>query len=480
MNFLKASVRDLRQGILDGDFSSKELTRFYLNRCRSVDKDLNSLISLNEDAESEAEEVDRKIADGFNGVLAGIPVIVKDLLCTKKLKTTAASKILSNYTSPYDSTVVKKLKEAGAIVLAKANMDEFAMGSSNETSFFGPVSNPWDKDRVPGGSSGGSAAAVAAGLAPLSIGTDTGGSIRQPASFCGVSGLKPTYGRVSRYGVIAFASSLDQVGPMGNYVDDIKIGMEAIAGFDPLDSTSIKQDSSSDFDADVKTIGIPKQYLEASLSDCVRERFQETVDELKARGFQLKEVDLKLFEYAVPTYYLIATSEASTNLSRYDGVRFGHRARGDLNLEDLYVRSRSEGFGDEVKRRIMLGTYSLSSGYYDAYYSKACKLRENISAEFNVIFKEVDCILSPVTTDVAFKKGEKIEEPLEMYLNDVFTISANLAGIPAISVPNSYSKEGLPIGIQIMAPSMREDILLRLGSVIEDYRKRDRRFAHVE
>lgn len=460
------------------------MTKYFLERTGRLDPKINSFVTVNDRALTEAEAVDRKIANGEDpGLLAGVPVAVKDLLCTEGIRTTACSKILENFIPPYDATVVTKLRSAGAVVLGKTSLDEFAMGSSNETSCFGPVKNPWNTEYVPGGSSGGSAAALAARLVPGAIGTDTGGSIRQPASFCGVYGIKPTYGRVSRYGIIAFASSLDQAGPMAQTTKDCAILLEAISGNCRRDSTSSKVGVpkwTAELKADLKgvRIGLPKEYFSEKLDPDVSRVTQQAIDLLKQRGAEFIEVSLPLVKYAVQIYYLIATSEASSNLARYDGVRYGYRSsKTPDNLEDFYSSNRGEAFGTEVKRRIMIGTYALSSGYYDAYYQKAGQVRRLMRTEFLHAFERCDVMLSPVTTSPAFKLGERISDPLEMYLNDIFTTSANLAGLPAMSVPAGYSGRGLPIGIQLTAKHFDEqkifDVSLALEQALEsDLKKR--------
>ena len=421
-----------------------------------------------------AREIDAKLAAGEDlGPLAGVPIALKDNLCTKGVRTTAASKILGDFEPPYDATAVRKLSEAGAIAVGKANLDEFAMGSSNENSAFGPVDNPVNTDYVPGGSSGGSAAAVAGHLCLAALGSDTGGSIRQPAALTGTVGLKPTYGRVSRYGLIAFGSSLDQIGPITKTVRDAAYVLEAIQGPCEFDMTSMEVeagDYQTAVDAGVSglKIGVPKEYFELGAGEDaihpeVKAAVQNALSTLEAQGAELVDISLPHTEYAVATYYLIATAEASSNLSRFDGVRYGHRSDDAPDLESLYENSRSEGFGDEVKRRIMLGTYVLSAGFYDAYYKKAQQVRTLIKQDFENAFQEVDAIVTPTTPSPAFKKGEKTDDPLQMYLEDIYTISCNLAGIPGISVPCGTTGEGLPIGLQILAPAFREDTLFQVA-----------------
>jgi len=432
-----------------------------------VDEKIHAYITVCRDsAVKEAEAADRRILDGKDLTpLTGVPIAIKDIFCTKDVRTTCASRILENFVPPYDATVVRKLKEAGAVILGKLNMDEFAMGSSTENSAFFPTLNPWDTKRVPGGSSGGSAAAVAAGLCAASIGTDTGGSIRQPASLCGVTGLKPTYGRVSRFGMIAFASSLDQGGPITKDVTDCAIMLKIIAGIDPLDSTSIDApvpDYMATLKKEIKNIriGIPKEYFIEGLDKDVSEAIKDAIGVFKKAGAELVDITLPHTEYAISVYYLVATAEASSNLARYDGVKYGLRIA-DGGLLDMYKLTRDAGFGAEVKRRIMLGTYSLSAGYYEAYYKKASEMRTLIKMDFEEAFKKCDIILTPTSPTAAFKLGEKIADPLTMYLSDIFTISCNLAGIPGISVPCGFTKENLPVGLQLLGKPLDEATLLR-------------------
>ncbi|MCB0341953.1 MAG: Asp-tRNA(Asn)/Glu-tRNA(Gln) amidotransferase subunit GatA [Pseudobdellovibrionaceae bacterium] len=477
MNVLTAGVSELADALKAKTISSKEIVQEYKTQIEKWDAQINAFISLNPLAEKIAEASDEDRSKGSScGPLAGIPVAIKDLLCTTGLQTTAGSKILEGFVPPYSATVVERLESAGAIVIGKTNLDEFAMGSSTETSYFGPCKNPWNLDCVAGGSSGGSAAAVAAGMAPLAIGTDTGGSIRQPASFCGIVGVKPTYGRVSRYGVVAFASSLDQVGPMTRSVQDSALMLEVISGHDPMDSTTAKQ-SVPEWSKNLKQqltgvrVGLPKEYFTDATQPEVMAAVERAIEIVKSSGAEIVEVSLPNTEYAVPIYYLIATSEASSNLARYDGVRFGHRADfSDMpakDLEDFYCRSRGEGFGSEVKRRIVLGTYSLSSGYYDAYYKKACQVRRVLQQDFMHAFTRCDVLLSPVTTSPAFKMGERIEDPLAMYTNDIFTTSTNLAGLPGMSVPAGFTSAGLPVGVQLTASPFEEQNMLNVAYAIE-------------
>ncbi|MCB0394398.1 MAG: Asp-tRNA(Asn)/Glu-tRNA(Gln) amidotransferase subunit GatA, partial [Bdellovibrionales bacterium] len=462
------------EAVAKKEIKAADLAKESLDRIQKYDKEINSFVTVNEKAIEEAEKIDKRIAAGENvGKLAGIPLGIKDMFCTKGIRTTACSNILSNFVPPYSATVVENVLKNGAIVSGKVSCDEFAMGSSNESSPFGPVKNPWKTTHVPGGSSGGSAASVAARLVSGSFGTDTGGSIRQPASFCGLVGIKPTYGRISRYGVVAFASSLDQAGPMTTNVKDAALMLECMSGYDDKDSTSSKKEVpewSKKINSDVrgKKIGIPREFFGKGLSGEVRDAIEETIGRLKSAGVETVDVELPHNEYAVSTYYLICTSEASSNLARYDGVRYGHRSEKINDLDDLYQNSRGEGFGEEVKRRILLGTFALSSGYYDAYYLKACKVRRLIQNDFINAFKKCDVILGPVCTTPAFKIGERISDPLEMYMNDIYTVSTPLAGIPGMSVPVGLNSEGLPIGAQLLAPHFEEQRLFDVGSAIEN------------
>lgn len=447
------------------EVSSVELTRHFLDRIERFDGELNSLVSVTaERALAQAQAADQRLQAGNAGPLSGIPMVHKDIFCTLGVKTSCGSKMLDNFIAPYNATVVKKLDAAGMVMLGKANMDEFAMGSSNETSYYGPVKNPWDTAAVPGGSSGGSAACVAAGLAPAATGTDTGGSIRQPAALCGITGLKPTYGRVSRYGMIAFASSLDQGGPMTRCAADAALMLSAMAGFDPRDSTSLDSPL-EDYTAHLENsleglkIGLPEEYFGEGLDAGVRAAVDEAIRELEKLGAQTRSIRLPNSALAVPVYYVVAPAECSSNLSRFDGVRFGYRCENPKDLLDLYTRSRGEGFGAEVKRRIMIGTYALSAGYYDAYYLKAQQIRQLISNDFRSAFQEVDLIVSPTSPTVAFNLGEKADDPVTMYLSDIYTIAANLAGLPGISIPAGFS-DGRPAGLQLIGNYFAEGRLL--------------------
>ena len=441
MDFHNLSVKEQLQGLKEGSFSSTELTSHYLERIEKYDHELNSFISITaERALIQAQDSDIRYANNQAYGLDGIPLAHKDIFCTKDVLTTCGSKMLHNFVSPYSSTVYEKLDAQGMVMLGKTNMDEFAMGSSNETSYFGPVKNPWNKEYVPGGSSGGSAACVAANLTPVATATDTGGSIRQPASLCGLTGIKPTYGRVSRYGMIAFASSLDQGGVLAKSAEDAALILEAMSGYDPKDSTSlnVKQiDFQTNLNESIKdlNIGLPKEFFDAELPSYLQKSIQESVDVYKHLGANIVEISLPNVSLSLPIYYIIAPAECSANLSRYDGVRYGYRCKNPKDIDDLFMRTREEGFGSEVKRRILIGTYALSAGYYDAYYLKAQKCRQLVANDFAEAFKKVDVILSPTTPGTAFKSGEKTSDPVEMYLQDSFTIPANLAVLPALSIP---------------------------------------------
>ena len=466
------SIAELSAGLQAGDFSSVELTQHFLDRIERFDGELNALVTLTKDqALAQAEAADARIRSGDAGPLTGIPILHKDIFCTEGVKTSCASRMLDNFISPYDATVVTRLKEAGIVMLGKTNMDEFAMGSSNETSFYGPVKNPWDTERVPGGSSGGSAAGVAARLGVAATGTDTGGSIRQPAALCGITGLKPTYGRVSRYGMIAFASSLDQAGPMTRSAEDAAYLLAAMAGFDERDSTCVDRpadDYVGQLNQPIKglRVGIVKEFFGEGLNAGMSASMQTAIHELKTLGVETVEVSLPNSHSSVPAYYVVAPAECSSNLSRFDGVRFGHRCDDPQDLEDLYKRSRGEGFGAEVKRRIMIGTYALSAGYYDAYYLKAQQVRQVIAGDFRKAFESVDVLLGPASPETAFRIGEKSDDPVSMYLSDIYTIAVNLAGLPAMSLPAPLV-EGLPAGLQLIGNYFEEGRLLALAHQLQ-------------
>ncbi len=462
------TIHEASQQLRSREISSEELTKSILTQIEAHNSEINAYLTVaSEIALQDAREADAAIASGNKKPLIGIPIAIKDLICTQGLRTTCGSKILENFVPPYDATVIKKLKESGAVIVGKLNMDEFAMGSSNEHSAFGPVRNPWNLERIPGGSSGGSAAAVAAGLCLGALGSDTGGSIRQPAAHCGVVGMKPTYGRVSRYGLVAFASSLDQIGPIGKSVTDCAILLQAIAGHDASDSTSVPApvpDYTKSLTKGLKglTIGIPDT-LESTegLDPDVLKAVTGAIEKLKNLGADLVKVSLPHAAFAVAAYYLIAPCEASSNLARYDGVKYGWRDPGASNIMDMYKKTRATGFGPEVQRRILIGTYALSAGYYDAYYNKASQVRTLIINDFKTAFEKCDLIVSPVSPTPAWSIGDRIDDPLTMYLSDIFTLSANLAGIPGLSVPCGFSREGLPIGLQMMGPHFSEDTLLK-------------------
>ena len=461
------SVSQLVDGLRSGEFSSVELTQCFVDRMQKF-SDLNAFITeLGERALLQASNADKLLKKENQSPLTGIPIAHKDIFCMYGVKTSCGSKMLDSFYAPYDSTVVHKLDEAGCVVIGRTNMDEFAMGSSNETSYYGPVKNPWNTDCVPGGSSGGSAAAVAARITPLATGTDTGGSIRQPAALCGITGLKPTYGRVSRYGMIAYASSLDQGGPFGKSAKDCAYLLQAMAGFDEKDSTSLNKEVPNYLQAlnqsiKGKVIGIPEEYFSEGLGASVKRIIEAAIKWYEQQGCEIKSISLPNTNLAIPAYYVIAPAECSSNLSRYDGVRFGYRCEDPKDLRDLYDRSRSEAFGDEVKRRIMIGTYALSAGYYDAYYLKAQQIRRLISEDFKKAFEQVDVILGPTTPEPAFKIGEKTNDPVTMYLSDIYTISINLAGLPAISLPCGQ-QNGLPVGMQLIGNYLEEEKLLNFA-----------------
>ncbi len=469
MNIEKLTAFEIKEGIQSGEFSCEEVVRKLYVKIDEVDKDVNAYLTLcEEDALIQARKIDSKVKNGEKlGKLAGIPIAIKDNICTDGIRTTCASKMLEDFIPPYDATVIKKLKEEDAIIIGKTNMDEFAMGSSTENSAFKITKNPFDLDRVPGGSSGGSAAAVGAGIAPLSLGSDTGGSIRQPAAFCGVVGLKPTYGLISRYGLIAFGSSLDQIGPMARSVKDCALCLDVIKGEDPMDNTSLKQDEDLSYlegiDDGIKgmRIGVPTEFLGEGLNPEIKKSILDSVEKFKALGAIVEDISFPISEYGLSAYYIISSAEASSNLARYDGIRYGYRTKEYDDVYEIMEKSRSEAFGEEVKRRIMLGTYALSSGYYDAYYKRALKLKKKISKDFKKVFEKYDLILTPVSPVLPFKVGEKKADPLEMYLADIYTVNVNLSGLPAISVPCGQSQEGLPIGLQLIGDYFSEKKMLR-------------------
>ncbi|MFQ3618493.1 MAG: Asp-tRNA(Asn)/Glu-tRNA(Gln) amidotransferase subunit GatA [Cyanobacteriota bacterium] len=472
-----ASICELHQQLVRKERSAVEIATEALERVQALEPKLHSFISVTADrAIAQAQQVDAKIAAGEEiGPLAGIPIGIKDNLCTKGIRTTCGSRILENFVPPYESTVTQRLFDAGAVMVGKTNMDEFAMGSSTETSAYQVTANPWDLQRVPGGSSGGSAAAVAAGQCVVALGSDTGGSIRQPASLCGVVGMKPTYGLVSRYGLVAYASSLDQIGPFARTVEDAAILLRAIAGYDPQDSTSLKveiPDYAAALKPDFKPrgklrIGVIQETFGEGLDSVVEAAVTKAVETLQELGAEIQVINCPQFRYGLPTYYIIAPSEASANLARYDGVKYGFRAEDPENLLDMYAKTRAQGFGAEVKRRIMIGTYALSAGYYDAYYLKAQKVRTLIKQDFEQAFQKVDVLVCPTSPTTAFKAGEKTDDPLSMYLSDLMTIPVNLAGLPALSLPCGFDEQGLPIGLQMIGNVLREDMLLSVAHAYE-------------
>lgn len=481
MRFEGLTIHELRDMLDKKEVSSVEVTRAVIDRIETTDDKINSFVTVvPEEAIKAAEKADKAIASGEAAPLTGIPIAVKDIFCTKGILTTCSSKMLSNFTPPYDATSVSKIKAEGAVIVGKTNMDEFAMGSSTETSFYGTTKNPWDLEYIPGGSSGGSASSVAADQCIASLGTDTGGSIRQPASLCGIVGMKPTYGRVSRYGIVAFASSLDQVGPMTKDVEDAAILLGSVAGYDPRDSTSINRevpDYKQLLTGDIKglKIGVPKEYFIDGMESDTEAAVKKAITELENLGAKTIEISLPHTDYAVAVYYIVAPAEASSNLARYDGVKYGFRSRETKDLLEMYKTTRAEGFGQEVKRRIMLGTYALSAGYYDAYYLKAQKVRTLISNDFKEAFEQCDVIVTPTVPSPAFKAGEKTTDPLQMYLSDIFTISCNLAGLPGISLPCGFSDRGLPIGLQVMGNHFDEATVLKTAHAYEqstDWHKR--------
>ena len=463
------SLKQLSTLLAERKISSVELTREFLKRSRMLNHDYNAFITFNEEASlTQARAADSMIAGGRAGGLTGIPVAQKDIFCTKGWLTTCGSRMLSNFVSPYDAHVVERFNAAGAVILGKTNMDEFAMGSSNETSFYGPVKNPWDTSAVPGGSSGGSACAVAARMVPAATGTDTGGSIRQPAALCGISGLKPTYGLVSRYGMIAFASSLDQGGPMAKSAEDLALLLNVMAGFDARDSTSLMQET-EDYRRHLEKpleglrIGLPKEYFVKEINDDVARSVEAAIGEYRKLGAKTVEVSLPNTPLSVPVYYVLAPAEASSNLSRFDGVRYGYRAPEYSDLNDMYRKSRAQGFGAEVKRRILIGTYVLSHGYYDAYYLQAQKLRRLMAHDFSEAFKQCDVIMGPTSPTVAFNLGERVSDPVQMYLSDAYTIAVNLAGLPGMSIPAGFGSKGRPVGLHIVGNYFSEAKMLNVA-----------------
>ena len=471
---INSDISKISQALQLGELSSVELCKEYFRRISESDG-LNAFITLDEEnALEQAQAIDEKRSHSTAGALAGVPIAHKDIFCTKGLLTTCGSRILGNFVSPYDATLVAKLKEKQTILLGKTNMDEFAMGSSSEHSYFGPVRNPWDTSLVPGGSSGGSAAAVAAGLIPAATGTDTGGSIRQPAALCGITGIKPSYGRVSRFGMIAFASSLDQAGIFTRSAKDAAIMIDAMCGFDSNDSTSLDVDPPQCVDSlekplDSLTIGVPEEYFTEGLDSSVGDVIQAALSEYEKLGARLVSLRMPNSKAAIPCYYVIAPAEASSNLSRFDGVRYGYRSDCGHDLSEMYRQTRSEGFGAEVQRRIMIGTYVLSHGYYDAYYLKAQKVRRLISEDYNQAFEKCDLIMGPATPTTAFKIGAKMDDPVLMYLNDIYTAAVNLAGLPAMSIPAGFDTSGLPVGLHIVAPYLQEAKLLRAAHLFQQH-----------
>ena len=482
MDITNLTVHELMEKLGNNELTSEEITKAYVDRINDKEKDVNAFVTtLCDEALEKAKKIDEKRKSGdIKSNLAGIPIGIKDNLCTKGVKTTCSSRMLEDFIAPYDATVVEKLNNEDLIDLGKLNMDEFAMGASTEYSYFKKTSNPWNLKRVPGGSSGGSAAAVAAELVPWALGSDTGGSIRQPASFCGVVGLKPTYGLVSRYGLVAFASSLDQIGPITKDVTDAAILLNLIAGHDERDTTSYdmpKKDYTKALKGDVKglKIGIPKEYFGEGINEEVKEQLEEAIETYKKLGAEVEEISLDIAKYALATYYIIACAEASSNLGRFDGIRYGHRAENFSNLKELYRNSRSEGFGAEVKRRIILGTYVLSSGYYDAYYKKAQQVRTLVKREFDKAFEKYDVLLTPTSPTVAFEMGTRSNNPLEMYLADICTVSVNIAGLPGISIPCGVNSENMPIGMQLIGNKFEEEKILNAAYAFEkEYRFRDK------
>ncbi len=474
MEITQLPVHELMEKLQNKELTATQITQSYIDQIQAKESDVNAFVTtLEKQALEQAKQVDERKENGeLLGKYAGIPIGIKDNMCTKGIKTTCSSRMLENFISPYNATVVEKLNEENIISLGKLNMDEFAMGSSTEYSYFKKTANPWNLNKVPGGSSGGSAAAVAANMVPWALGSDTGGSIRQPSSFCGVVGLKPTYGVVSRYGLVAFASSLDQIGPITKDVEDAAILLNLIAGHDEKDTTSVKQEK-KDYtlhlkdDIKGKKIGVPKEFFGEGINQEVKENLEKAIETYKSLGAEIEEISLDVAQYALATYYIIACAEASSNLGRFDGIRYGYRAKEFHSLKDLYKKSRSEGFGAEVKRRIILGTYVLSSGYYDAYYKKAQQVRTLVTNEFEKGFQKYDAILTPTSPTVAFNMGSKSNNPLEMYLADICTVSVNIAGLPAISIPCGVDKEGMPIGMQLIGNKFEEEKILNMAYAFE-------------
>lgn len=474
MELYSLTVSEIARKIKEKEITIKEVLDSVYNRIENVEEKVSAYVTLTkEQAYNRATKLQERLDNGEDiGIMGGVPIAIKDNICTNGIKTTCSSKMLENFVPFYDATVIEKLENAGAIIIGKTNMDEFAMGSSTENSAIKKTKNPWDLERVPGGSSGGSAAAVACDIAPCALGTDTGGSIRQPASFCNVVGLKPTYGLVSRYGVVAYASSLDQVGPITKSVEDAAILLNVIAGKDEKDTTSAnipKKDYLKSIKDNIKgkKIGVPTEFISDGINEDVKKAYEENLNTLKELGAEIIEIKLDYAKYSLPTYYIIATAEASSNLGRYDGIRYGHRAKDFSSLDELYVKSRTEGFGDEVKRRIMLGTYVLSSGYYDAYYKRGQKVRTLIIDDFKKAFEKCDVIAIPTTPNTSFKFGEKTSNPLEMYLEDIYTVPVNIAGLPGISVPGGFDKNGMPIGMQFISKAFDEENLLQVAYTFE-------------
>ena len=474
MDITELTVHELQEKLKSKELTITQITKAYVDRINEKEKDVQAFVTLlTDESLKQAEEIENKVNKGeIKGEFAGIPIGIKDNLCTKGIKTTCSSKMLENFVAPYDATVIEKINNENIINLGKLNMDEFAMGGSTEYSYFKKTKNPWNLNKVPGGSSGGSAAAVAAGLVPWALGSDTGGSIRQPSSFCGVVGLKPTYGLVSRYGLVAFASSLDQIGPITKDVRDCSMLLNIIAGHDEKDTTSSnreKVDYTKALKNDVKgiKIGVPKEFFGEGINQEVKESLKQAIETYKKLGAQIEEISLDIAQYALATYYIIACAEASSNLGRFDGIRYGYRTKEYKSLKDIYKKSRTEGFGKEVKRRIILGTYVLSSGYYDAYYKKAQQVRTLVMNEFNKAFEKYDVILTPTSPTVAFDIGSKSNNPLEMYLADICTVSVNIAGLPAISIPCGVDKESMPIGMQIIGNKFEEEKILNLAYTFE-------------